>query len=130
MDFGAYFCKEVLSGIVCSKDEFSCSEFLAPTLTSSSRHRIVPKLSLESHLLTLEVKEVMLRMAIGDCSSKGRIVILGRIVSSSGQIFRSYFRYQDEIFRPGMPFRPLDEQSLTVTSFIRYSQVVLFAGLG
>ena len=54
MDFGAYFCKEVLSGIVCSKDEFSCSEFLAPTLTSSSRHKMVPKLRLESHLLTLE----------------------------------------------------------------------------
>ena len=54
MDFGAYFCKEVLSGIVCSKDEFSCSEFLAPTLTSSSRHKMVPKLRLEeSHLLTL-----------------------------------------------------------------------------
>ena len=53
IDFGAYFCKEVLSGIVSSKDEFSCSEFLAPTLTSSSRHRIVPKLSLESYLLTL-----------------------------------------------------------------------------
>ena len=52
MDFGAYFCKEVLSGIVCSKDEFSCSEFLAPTLTSSSRHKMVPKLRLESHLLT------------------------------------------------------------------------------
>ena len=44
MDFGAYFCKEVLSGIVCSKDEFSCSEFLAPTLASSSRHKMVPKL--------------------------------------------------------------------------------------
>ena len=47
MDFGAYFCKEVLSGIVCSKDEFSCSEFLAPTLTSSSRHKMVPTLRLD-----------------------------------------------------------------------------------
>ena len=46
------------------------------------------------------------------CSSKGRIVILGRIVSASGQIFRSDFRPQDEIFRPGIPFRPLDEQAL------------------
>ena len=45
------------------------------------------------------------------CSSKGRIVILGRIVLASGQIFRSNFRPQDEIFRPGMPFRPLDEQA-------------------
>ena len=48
------------------------------------------------------------------CSSKGRIVILGRIVSASGQIFRSDFRPQDEIFRPGMRFRPLDEQALFV----------------
>ena len=46
---------------------------------------------------------------LGACSSKGRIVILGRIVLASGQIFRSDFRPQDEIFRPGMPFRPLDE---------------------
>ena len=45
------------------------------------------------------------------CSSKGRIVILGQIVSASGQIFRSDFRPQDEIFRPGIPFRPLDEQA-------------------
>ena len=45
-------------------------------------------------------------------TSKGRIVILGRIVSASGQILRSDFRPQDEIFRPGMPFRPLDEQAL------------------
>ena len=51
-------------------------------------------------------------MALGDCSSKGQIVILGRIVSASGQIFRPYFRPQDEIFRPGMPVRPLDEQAL------------------
>ena len=51
-------------------------------------------------------------MALGDCSSKGRIVILGQIVSASGQIFRSYFRPQDKIFRPGMPVRPLDEQAL------------------
>ena len=43
---------EVLSGIVCSKDEFSCSEFSAPTLTSSSRHKMVIKLRLETHLLT------------------------------------------------------------------------------
>ena len=49
------------------------------------------------------------------CSSKGRIVILGRIVSASGQIFRSDFRPQDEIFRPGMPFRPLDEQAPSVS---------------
>ena len=55
-------------------------------------------------------------MALGDCSSKGRIVILGRIVSASGQIFRSDFRPQDEIFRPGMPFRPLDEQALSIKS--------------
>ena len=45
-------------------------------------------------------------------SSKGRNFILGRIVSASGQIFRSDFRPQDEIFRPGMRFRPLDEQTL------------------
>ena len=32
-------------------------------------------------------------------------------------IFRSDFRPQDEIFCPGMPFRPLDEQALTVFSF-------------
>ena len=51
-------------------------------------------------------------MALGDFSSKGRIVILGQIVLASGQIFRSDFRPQDEIFRPGMPFRPLDEQAL------------------
>ena len=50
-------------------------------------------------------------------SSKGRIVILGRIVLASGQIFRSDFRPQDEIFRPGMPFRPLDEQALFPASF-------------
>ena len=50
------------------------------------------------------------------CSSKGRIVILGRIVSASGQIFRSDFRPQDEIFRPGMLFRPLDEQALSPRS--------------
>ena len=49
---------------------------------------------------------------LGACSSKGRIVISVRIVSASGQIFRSYFRPQDEIFRPGMPVRPLDEQAL------------------
>ena len=42
------------------------------------------------------------------CSSKGQIVILGRIVSASGQIFRSDFRPQDEMFRP------LDEQALSV----------------
>ena len=47
------------------------------------------------------------------CSSKGRIVILGRIVSASGQIFRYDFRPQDEIFRPKMTIRPLDEQALT-----------------
>ena len=40
------------------------------------------------------------------------LIILGQIVSASGQIFRSDFRPQDEIFRPGMPFRPLDEQAL------------------
>ena len=44
---------------------------------------------------------------------EGRVVILGRIVSASGQIFRLDFRPQDEIFRPRMPFRPLDEQALT-----------------
>ena len=49
---------------------------------------------------------------LGACSSKGRIVILGQIVSASGQIFRSYFCPQDEIFCPGMPVRPLDEQAL------------------
>ena len=48
-------------------------------------------------------------MALGDCSSKERIVILGQIVSASGQIFRSDFRPQDEIFRPGMAYRPFDE---------------------
>ena len=32
------------------------------------------------------------------CSSKGRIVILGRIVSASRQIFRADFRPQDETF--------------------------------
>ena len=48
------------------------------------------------------------------CSSKGRTVILGRIVSASGQIFRSDFRPQDKIFCPGMSFRPLDEQALSV----------------
>ena len=37
---------------------------------------------------------------------------MGRIVSASGQIFRSDFSPQDEIFRPGMPFRPSDEQAL------------------
>ena len=42
-------------------------------------------------------------------SSKGRNGILGRIVLASGQIFRPDFRPQDEIFRPGMAFRPLDE---------------------
>ena len=51
-------------------------------------------------------------MTLRACSFKGRIVILGRIVSASGQIFRSDFRPQDEIFRPGMPFRPLDEHAL------------------
>ena len=48
------------------------------------------------------------------CSSKGQNVILGRIVSASGQIFRSDFHPQDEIFRPGMQFRPLDEQAPSV----------------
>ena len=52
-------------------------------------------------------------VALRACSSKGLIVILGWIVSASGQIFRSDFRPQDEIFRPGMRFRPLDEQTLT-----------------
>ena len=52
------------------------------------------------------------RATVRACSSKGQIVILGRIVSASGQIFRSDFRPQDEIFRPRMPFRPLDEQAL------------------
>ena len=42
-------------------------------------------------------------------TSKGRIEILGRIVSATRQIFRPDFRPQDEIFRPGMAFRPLDE---------------------
>ena len=42
-------------------------------------------------------------------SSKGQNGILGRIVSASGQIFRPDFRPQDEIFRPGMAFCPLDE---------------------
>ena len=56
--------------------------------------------------------EINLKITLRACSSKGRIVILGRIVSASGQIFRSDFRPQDEIFRPGMPFRPLDEQAL------------------
>ena len=45
----------------------------------------------------------------GACSSKGRIVILGRIVLASGQILRPDFRPHDKIFRPGMAFRPLDE---------------------
>ena len=58
------------------------------------------------------------------CSSKGRIIILGRIVSASGQIFRSDFRPQDKLFRPGMPFRPLDEQapkdSSVTKNFIPY----------
>ena len=48
-------------------------------------------------------------------SSKGRNGIWRRIVSASGQIFRLDFRPQDEIFRPGMEFRPLDEQALRVT---------------
>ena len=47
----------------------------------------------------------MLKKTLWACSSKGRIVL------ASGQIFRSDFRPQDEIFRPGMPFRPLDEQA-------------------
>ena len=42
-------------------------------------------------------------------TSKGRIVILGQIVSASGQIFRPDFCPQDKIFWPGMAFRPLDE---------------------
>ena len=49
--------------------------------------------------------------------SKGRIVILGRIVSASGQIFRRDFRPQDEIFRPVMAFRPLDEWALNMLQF-------------
>ena len=49
-------------------------------------------------------------------SSKGRIVILGRIVSASGQIFRLDFRPQDEMFRSGMPFRPLNEQAQRVAT--------------
>ena len=53
-------------------------------------------------------------MTLGACSSKGRIVILGRIASASGQIIRPDFHPQDEIIRPGMAFRPLDEQALTV----------------
>ena len=39
---------------------------------------------------------------------------MGRIVLASGQIFRSDFRPQDEIFRPKMTIRPLDEQALNV----------------
>ena len=53
---------------------------------------------------------IQINLFLRACSSKGRIV------SSSGQIFRSDFRPQDEIFRPGMPFRPLDEQALTEIS--------------
>ena len=53
--------------------------------------------------------EINLKITLRACSSKGRIVILGRIVSASWQIFRSDFRPQDEIFRPGTAFRPLDE---------------------
>ena len=71
------------------------AETLAPC--QKFRHKM---LFLQPDVLTLRA-----------CSSKGRIVILGRIVSASGQIFRSDFRPQDEIFRPGMPFRPLDEQA-------------------
>ena len=56
------------------------------------------------------------------CSSKGRIVILGQIVSASGQIFRSDFRPQDEIFRPGMPFRLLDEQALSIQNRTKLSK--------
>ena len=48
-------------------------------------------------------------------SSKGRIVFLGRIVLASGQIFRSDFRPEEEIFRPGMAFCPLDEQALKIS---------------
>ena len=40
---------------------------------------------------------------------------MGRIVLASGQIFRSDFCPPDEIFRPGMPFRPLYEQAHLVT---------------
>ena len=53
------------------------------------------------------------QMSVWAFSSKGQIVILGRIVSASRQIFRSDFRPQDEIFHPRMPFRPLDEQALS-----------------
>ena len=40
------------------------------------------------------------------------------MVSASGQIFRSAFHPQDEIFCPGMPFRPLDEQALKHEIFV------------
>ena len=46
-------------------------------------------------------------MALGDCSSKGQIVILGRIVLALGQIFRPDFLPQDEIIWLLMAFRPL-----------------------
>ena len=42
-------------------------------------------------------------------STKGQIGILGQIVLALGQIFRPDFLPQDEIIRPGMAFRPLDE---------------------
>ena len=42
-------------------------------------------------------------------TSKGRIVILGRNVSASGQIFTPDFRPLDKILLPEMAFRPLDE---------------------
>ena len=56
-------------------------------------------------------------MLLRACSSKGQIVILGRIGSASGQIFRPDFRPQDEIIRPGMAFGPLDEQALIVFQY-------------
>ena len=46
------------------------------------------------------------------------MVILGRIVAASGQIFRSDLRPQDEIFRSGMPFRLLEEQAPLLSTFM------------
>ena len=68
-------------------------------------HLLWPLIAIDKSRLKIEA------MKLRACSSKGRIVILGRIVSASGQIFRSDFRPQDEIFRPGMPFFHSDEQA-------------------
>ena len=54
------------------------------------------------------------RFALWACSSKGRIVILGRNISSWGRKSHLKICPEAETIRPKMTIRPLDEQALKV----------------